>query len=943
MNPLVQLATLGQSPWFDYIQRGMILSGTLQAMIDRDGLMGITSNPSIFEKSIGGSADYSQALKQLAVRPIDVQQIYETLAIRDIQDAADTFYPVYTRTEGRDGYVSLEVSPYLADRTEETIEEALRLHHAVGRDNVMIKIPATPQGIPAIEALIGRGININVTLLFSVEIYAQVAWAYISGLEKWAASGQNIRPVASVASFFISRIDTWIDNWLSSPAEQVSPPIATDGEDQARHALKGKAAIANAKMAYVKFQEIFSHPRFLALQSQGARVQRLLWGSTGTKNPQYPDTYYVDALIAPDTVNTLPVATFNAFRDHGHATSSLLTGLDEAKETLRLLAKHGLSMQRVTDALLRDGVRLFSDALTQLLRVISEKRQTLLGPRLNRQTSVPEDAALRSRLEAFQRDRFVPRLWETDASLWPHKPTDRMGLGWLHAPDWTAEQYKRVQTLVASIHAEGFTHILLMGMGGSSLCPQVLREMFGVVPGYPVLHVLDSTIPSEIRRIEAAIEPAKTLYVLSSKSGTTLEVMMFYQYFRERMRQVKGDRTGNHFVAITDPGSPLEHLAREQHFREILPGTPDIGGRYAALSYFGMVPAALMGIDIACLLERALLLRTACAPSVPLDQNPGVTLGALMGEMARRGRNKLTWIASPSVRPLGLWLEQLIAESTGKNGTGIIPIHDEPVGPPTVYAQDRLFVYLRATASPDEAQDQQVNALEKTGHPIVRVELSEPINVGQEFFRWEMATAVAGSILEINPFDQPHVEESKRHTRNILAGERPVLQGDPPLYAEHGIRIDADEENRLALRAPKDLREALTAHLDRLGTGDYVALLAYLAWTAAHHTLLQSIRRAIRDQKQVATTLGYGPRFLHSTGQLHKGGPPSGLFIQITADEPNDLQIPGETYSFGMLASAQALGDAIALGQCHRRLIRIHLDGDIQAALCRLLQVLEKP
>jgi transaldolase/glucose-6-phosphate isomerase len=938
MNPLVQLNALGQSPWFDYISRGMILSGALQAMIENDGLMGITSNPSIFEKSIGSSADYTPALKQLADRPINVKQIYEMLAVRDIQDAADLLYPVYARTAGRDGYVSLEVSPDLADCTQESIDEAIRLHHAVGRDNVMIKVPATPEGIPAIEALIGRGININVTLLFCVERYAEVAWAYIAGLERRAAAGGEIRRIASVASFFVSRIDTCVDNRLSALANATTDAL----RQTLLQSLMGKAAIANAKMAYLQFQEIFSHPRFLALAAQGAQVQRLLWGSTGTKNPNYPDTYYVETLIAKDTVNTLPVATFNAFRDHGQVKDSLLSGLDEARESLRLLAECGINLRAITDELLQDGVRLFSDAFTQLLRTLSEKRRNILGGRLNRQTY--EDASVQTRLAQLQQERFVPRLWAEDVTLWPHEAADtiRQGLGWLHAPDWTAEQLARMTALATSIHSDGFTHILLMGMGGSSLCPLVLREMFGVLPGKPVLHVLDSTLPAEVRRVEAAIDPDRTLYILASKSGTTLEVMAFYRYFFDRMRQRMGDRAGERFIAITDAGSPLSRLAQEHRFRDILPGTPNIGGRYSALSWFGIAPAALMGLDAERLLERARILRYACAPAVPPDQNPCLVLGVILGEMARRGRDKITFLASPSARPLGLWLEQLIAESTGKNGRGIIPIHDEPVGPPAVYARDRLFVHLRDAADADEVLDQQVSALQKAGHPVVRMGLSDRMNIGQEFFRWEMATAIAGGLLGVNPFDQPHVEESKAHTRNILRGG--ALPEDAPLLIEDGIRIDADMENRTALAGQKGMREILEAHLARCSSGDYVAILAYLPQIA--HPALQTIRRLIRDRKRVATTLGDGPRFLHSTGQLHKGGPNTGLFIQITAEIGEDLAIPsetsGEVYTFGMLTEAQARGDAIALSQRHRRLIRIHLGADVPAGLSRLQQALQQ-
>jgi transaldolase/glucose-6-phosphate isomerase len=946
MNPLIQLQEFGQSPWYDYIRRGLITSGELKTMIENDGLLGITSNPSIFEKAIGGSTDYNDSLKQVAADVTGIKEIYETLAIRDIQDAADLMRPAYEQTKTRDGYVSLEVSPDLAHNTEGTIEEALRLHKMVGRDNVLIKVPATPEGLPAIENLLSRGININITLLFSVDAYEKVAWAYISGLEKLAAKNGDIRNIASVASFFVSRIDSLVDSMLETKLKETTDPR----RKAILQSLLGKVAIANAKIAYLKFQEIFANARFQALKKKGAKVQRVLWASTGTKNPRYPDTYYIDNLIGPDTVNTIPAATFNAFRDHGKVYSSLLTNLDEAKETMDHLADCGIDTNQVTQKLLVDAVRLFADAFDQLMSTISQKRKELLGPKLDQQSYAlgKLDAAVQAKLKEFRQQGFVRRLWAKDPGLWQKDPAHqkiiRNSLGWLYIAEQQVHQLARIKDLAESVRAAGFKHALLLGMGGSSLCPEVFRRTFGVVSGYPELHVLDSTVPAQVRSFDKKVDLAKTLCIVSSKSGSTTEPIVFYQYFFDRMRKIKGDKAGENFIAITDPGSLLENLARESKFRDILPGVPDIGGRYSALSNFGIVPAAIMGVNIEHLLYRAERMRHSCDSVVPPEDNPGVVLGATLGELAKQGRDKVTFVTSPAISDLGAWLEQLIAESTGKEGKGIIPIDDEPLAPPEVYGNDRLFVYIRYTAGADTAQDKKVLALEKAGHPVARIELADLINLGEEFFLWEMATAVAGSILGIDAFDQPNVQESKDYTKAFLEEFKKAgrLAEEKPILVAEGIRIYGDDANQKALKGASSLKAMLAAHLGRIQAGDYVALTAYLERTEASHKALQTIRQRIRDKKRVATTLGYGPRFLHSTGQLHKGGPNSGVFLQITTDDAEDLSIPGEPYTFGVLKAAQALGDFLSLSKRNRRAIRVHLGPDVAAGLKLLQQAVDE-
>lgn len=946
MNPLVQLREAGQSPWYDYIRRGLLTSGELQSMIDHDGLMGMTSNPSIFEKAIAGSSDYDDALRDEAARVTSVKQIYEALAIRDIQGAADLLKPVYEKSAGRDGYVSLEVSPDLAFRTRDTIDEAVRLHEAIGRRNVMIKVPGTPEGLPAIEYLLGQGINVNVTLLFSVDVYEQVAWSYIRGLEKRAAQNGDLRSVASVASFFVSRIDTLCDHHLEAKAKN-----EPHEEKRKRYAdLMGKVAIANAKLAYRKFERIFASPQFLDLKRHGARVQRLLWASTGTKNPRYPDTYYVDNLIGPETVNTMPAATFSAFRDHGTVRRRLLEGVDDARAVMDQLEDCGISLQEVTDALLKDGTRLFVESFDQLMGVISRKREDLLGNKLDRQIFALGSfhEPVKRQLQDFQNGNFGRRLWAKDPTLWHGDPAHHEiichALGWLTVIEQQIHHVARLRELAEDIKRAGFRHVLLLGMGGSSLCPEVFRMTFGVVSGYPELHVLDSTVPGQIRSCERQLDLAGTLCVVASKSGSTTEPLMFQKYLWKRLQEVKGEQAAENMIAITDPGSLLETIAKDLRFRAILPGVPEIGGRYSALSNFGMVPAALMGVNVEKVLSRAERMRHSCDSCVPAHDNPGVRLGTALGLLARAGRDKVTFVTSPAMSDLGAWLEQLLAESTGKEGKGIIPIDDEPLAGPEQYGNDRVFAYIRYAQGADPRQDAKVEALKAAGYPVVSIDLADLVNIGEEFFLWEIATAVAGSILGINAFDQPNVQESKDYTRGYMEEFKRSgrLPEESPLFTDQGMSIFTDHANREALGASRNLDQTVAAHLARIQAGDYVAINAYVERTPSVHALFQNMRVAIRDAKKVATTLGYGPRFLHSTGQLHKGGPNTGVFFHITADDREDLAIPDEPFTFGILKAAQALGDFQSLSKRQRRIIRIHLGLDVEAGLRRLQLAIEK-
>ncbi len=572
-------------------------------------------------------------------------------------------------------------------------------------------------------------------------------------------------------------------------------------------------------------------------------------------------------------------------------------------------------------------------------------------PDMNHQTfSVGSyDEAVRAALDDLQAKDFVRRLWTKDPALWHEDPAHqtliRNALGWLTVSEHQLRHVSQLQAFANEVKNAGFTHILLLGMGGSSLCPEVFRMTFGVMSGYPELHVLDSTVPSQVRSFEERVDLERTLCIVASKSGSTTEPLVFQKYFFERMQRIRGDRAGENFIAITDPGSLLERLARELRFRAIFPGMPDIGGRYSALSNFGMVPAAAMGVDVEALLHRSERLRQQCGASVPAPDNPGVTLGAVLGTLSRAGRDNVTFIASPAVSDLGAWLEQLIAESTGKEGKGLIPVDDEPLGEASVYDNDRVFVYIRYADRAVPEQDTIVDALQSEGHPVVRIDCKSVLNLGQEFFRWEVATATAGSLLGVNAFDQPNVQESKEFTRFYLEEfkKNGRLPEESSVFTDGNVRIFTDDANRQALKDVSSLSHVVAAHLSRVRTGDYVAINAYLERTPAVHEALQRIRALIRDKRRVATTLGYGPRFLHSTGQLHKGGPNSGVFLQITSDQSEeDLDIPDEPYSFGTLVAAQALGDMKSLCTRNRRVIRIHLDRDVEAGLRRLQKAVEE-
>lgn len=914
MNRPRELKQLGQSIWLDYIRRSLIIGGDLQRLVDEDGVSGVTINPTIFQKAVEGSADYDDALLRLlaAETHIDARALYERLIVEDAQLAADVFRPIYDRTDGDDGFVSLEVSPYLAGDTGGTIAEARRFWQAVGRSNLMIKVPATPAGIPAIEALIAEGINVNITLMFSLSHYEAVARAYLTGLSR----SPDPHRVASVASFFVSRVDTVVDHAL----ERIGTSEAL--------ALRGKGAIANAKAVYRRFREIFSGEPFATLRRRGARVQRPLWASTGTKNPAYSDVLYVEELIGPDTVNTVPPAALNAFRDHGRPRAALTERFDDAAAVLKQLAALGINLEAIGQQLQVDGVAAFAASFDHLLATLDDKRKALLQRQVDRlRLDLGSHAgAVTERLRLWQSQRMARRLWDKDPTLWSAVPvpelTNRMG--WFSLPEVMHEHLDDLTAFAREVQARGTRDVVLLGMGGSSLAPEVFQRTFGAASGHPDLIVLDSTHPDAVRTVESRIDLRHTLFLVSSKSGTTTETLSFFRYFWDRVSRIT-KTPGEHFVAITDPQTPLVGLAHQHAFRRVFAAPADIGGRYSALSVFGLVPAALLGLDVHRILDRAWTMAEACAFCVAEPENPGLALGAALGELTLAGRDKVTFLASPSLAAFPAWAEQLIAESTGKDGRGIIPVGDEPPGPPTIYGGDRVFVHLRLDDDDHTGLDDQVAALEAAGHPRIRIQLAEKADLGQEFFRWEVGVAAAGAVIGIHPFNQPDVELAKELARKAMVAAAKGRDNDSDV-----IRVDGGSA----------FEKAISAWLSSARIGDYVAVQGYLAPRSQTDHALQHIRLALRDRTHLATTVGYGPRFLHSTGQLHKGGPNTGLFLQLLDEPTDDLPVPGTDYTFAELIHAQALGDSQALVQRRRRVVRVMLGKNAPGALAHLAEVL---
>lgn len=895
-NPLQRLADFGQSVWCDNLSRGMIVSGELQRLIDEDGIVGITSNPTIFDTAISKSNDYDDQIWELVAAGRAPGEVLQALMITDIQNACDILRPVFDATGGLDGVVSLEVSPVVAHDTEATISEARLLFQKVNRPNVMIKIPGTDAGVPAIEQALYEGINVNITLLFSLDAYRQVMAAYLSAMERRVREGKPVHDIVSVASFFVSRVDSEVDMRLQAVIDK---DTQSDLAGAAR-ALLGQVAIANARLAYQEFRKIFNSERFGQLAGHGVRIQRPLWASTSTKNPDYLDTLYIDELIGPNTVQTLAPASIEAFRDHGNLSLTVEKDVDLADDAIATMEALGIAYDDVIDTVVREGVEKFSESFESLEESIQQECARI-GDEIRAERRAEANGladSMEQHIAALDEAGAASALRESNGSFWSSdsavaREIDGL-LGWLHVVPQMLElaELGLFKQLAEDIQRRGYDRVLLFGMGGSSLAPEVMASTLRARRGFPTLEVLDTTHPETIQRAAERLENERTLFIVSSKSGTTIETTTLFDYFLSKHHDNSDD-----FIVITDPGTPLEARARAIGVWKVFVSRHDIGGRFSALSYFGLVPATAAGLDV-----RALLANAATVLPVHDVHHPGIALGAALAAAQESGRDKLTLLASDHWRPFGDWLEQLIAESTGKHGIGIVPVVREPLRSVNSYGQDRVFAVID---DGDATVASLAGELREAGHPV----LAMPGELGHLFLTWEIATAVVGQRLGINPFDQPNVQEAKDQTNAVIEGRA---------------------TGNIEVLQPRDAIERVVSSTR---PGDYVAIQAYVDATRDAVRALETLRTEIGAATGVVTMLGIGPRFLHSTGQLHKGGPKTGVFLQIFQKPSAGLDIPGRDLTFDKLITAQANGDYLTLQLRGLRVVRVNLSGDLEAGL----------
>jgi transaldolase/glucose-6-phosphate isomerase len=850
--------------------------------------------------------------------------------VEDIQRAADLLQPAHEATGGLDGYVSLEVSPKLALDAAGTEAAGTRLAERVGRANLMIKVPATRQGLAAGENLLKKGISVNFTLIFSVERYRSVTQAYTAAMSWRHRNSLPVDGMASVASFFVSRIDTAVDKALDAlPA----------GKAADARKMKGLAGVANSLLAYKLYRELFYNPGFLA---SGIPPQRILWASTSVKDPAYRASRYMEELALNGSVNTAPEEALEAYFAEGRINREPLEQRFSAAEgyfaRLKVLE---INFGKILEDLETDGIKKFAQAYDGLLALIKEKKTALAGTgKENPARGEPLPAEAAAALKKLAAADFAARLWSKDAELWKAgKPGEKgaaCNLGWLDTPFRMLPKAAGIQKFAEEIKTAGFTHAVLLGMGGASLAPEAMRCLFQT-PGYPRLLVLDTTDPASLAAVREQLDLKRALFIYSSKSGETLEPASHFKYFWEQFRKARIKKPGDHFIAITDSGSNLDKLAKEKKFRRVYLNPAGLDGRFSALSYPGLVPAALGGADIKKLLERAINL-ASLSKERDLEKNPAALLGALLGGLVPAGRDKLTLIMPEKLAKLGLWVEQLVAVGTGKEGKGITPVCCEPLMPPDKYQADRLFVRTVLEGFPDQAEEAALAALKKAGHPVYTITVKDPYDLGAEFFRWEAATAAACALTGTNPFDQPDVREGKVLTLAMLAklsgkGKRPAPKPD----------FSADRVAVYASRALKSGKDPITKYDDvfwsvfsYLREKEYIALLAYLPENPEVEAGLRKLRETLTGFTSAACTLGYGPRCLHSSGQLHKGGPDNAFFLILTTQAKKDIVVPGEKYTFCQLETAQALGDFEALDSKNRRVLRLHLKHPLDKSLAYL-------
>jgi transaldolase / glucose-6-phosphate isomerase len=909
MTTLHEIHQSGQSTWLNYLRNSFIRSGELTKHIEW-GVQGITANALVYQRAIAAGGDYDDAIRRETTAGTPARRIHEAVVVDDIQRAADVLRPVFDESEGLDGFVSLELEPALLTDATATVAEVRRLSHHIDRYNVMVEIPATPAGIEAIHHLVSDGVSVNATHIFSVAVYEQVAQAYIGGLEKYITSHSvwRVTPTA-VASFSLSPIDAAVD-----------PLLVEAG----RKEMTGQTAIAMAKILYLRFQNIFAGPRWEKLVDRGGRVLRPKWTRMTPRNFLLPATYYLEALIYSDTIATLSPQILNIFLNRGSLAVNPTEGFNDAQAHLADLVNLDIDLDKISTRLQKEHLQSSDRQFHDLIQVVMHRRDELdrgwepMAARLGDYANIVTEG-----LDELSHRRVVCRIWNHDHIVWKPDPAEITNrLGWLHIMDAMQANITRLQSFTNRVLDEGFTHTLLLGMGGSSLAPELYYNIFGR-PSRPAnvsfegldLVVLDTTDADAVTAVDESLDLSRTLVIVATKSGSTIETLSAFKHYYNRLAALVGsDKAGEHIIGITDPGSKVVELADQYGFRDLFLNDPNIGGRYSALSYFGLVPAALVGVDLSELLERgsAMAANAMLCDRDMIGKNLSARLGTILGRVGPAGRDKLTFVTSAPITSFGDWAEQLIAESLGKEGKGILPVVGERIAEDGFYGDDRLFIHLRLDG--DRTHDAAMAKLADDGHPVVTLRLKDLYDIGGQFLLWEMATAIAAYFMAINPFNQPNVEAAKVKAKEIVAE-----------YASTGQLPGGD------LIEPE--AGALGELLSQVQPGDYIAIQAYAQQTAELDEALKRLREKIRSSIATrlghypATTIGYGPRFLHSTGQLHKGDRGNGLFVQLVSDAVNDIAIPDEagaeasSISFNILKKAQALGDARALRDARRRVI----------------------
>lgn len=939
---LQQMSGWGQAVWLRGFRRRLVDSGGLSELMASAGVSGLETDPEVLAAAVSRGPEYLEVVRCLAAQG---NRSADRLLVQEAGIGATALLPgceenyekngeksssEESRGEeggGRHGFVAVPLDPALANDAESLARASHNMLAAAQTPNIVPMLPPTSSGLAVFEALVADGHPVYIGPTFSIASVVRATEAYLRGAQ---ACGAAAPPLALVA-FGVSPLDVALDELLRDRVR------AAGGEMSAVESLLGGSATAIAKVAWRRQRELLA----ARIAEPAARPLHMVWTSLSSTDPRQRRERYVEALVGADTVAVLDSGLLRDAmgRDHARVDATLGQRVDDAEEIVAELAALGIDTEAVGEALEAQALRQAHAAYGELTRRVEQATRIATGdaeraaelaatgsPWSASRPEIDEGLARGDEVESLG---AVTRMWEKDASLWSADQETanlvRNRLGWLDAAassalDW--EPLRRFATELASTEVE---KVLLLGMGGSSLAAEVYRRVFGST----ALQVLDSTLPTQIKAVTDSIDPARTLIVVASKSGTTVEVRALLDCFYALATPML-DSPGEQFVVITDPGTPLEQVAHERGFARHWLAPSDVGGRFSALTVFGTLPMALMGIDVPAVLAAARRMAVNCGPEVDTKLNPAARLGAALHQAHDAGRDKITFVTSASLSAFGLWAEQLIAESTGKQGCGLIPVIDEPAASIDRYADDRLFVSMSLADEQDRRHRERIDAIDAAGHPMLHFELEDLHDLGAEFFRWEAGVAIAGALMGINPFDQPDVQASKDRTMALLAAHQDgtPMSDRPPLATDTGWAVFADIERdqELATRVRgTDLESWLAAHLGRAKVPDYVGIQAFIAATPEARSALQGLRELLLERRGVASTLGWGPAFLHSTGQLHKGGPDCGLFLQITADEPADIDVPGAGYSFRHLARAQSLGDLAALQERGRRVLRVHL------------------